>query len=71
VEVAGIDALGIFVPVDETDEVAPNRESLYVGIVFGPVSLGSRGGPGPEPSSIDTRAEAEQAEAGGLLRKIR
>jgi hypothetical protein len=45
-EVAGIDALGAFVPVDEADEVAPNRESLYVGIAFGPVSLGSRGGPG-------------------------
>jgi hypothetical protein len=69
--VAGIDALGIFVPVDETGEVAPNRELLYVGIAFGPVSLRSREGSGPDPSSVDTRSEAERAEAGGLLRQIR
>jgi Ca2+-binding RTX toxin-like protein len=70
-DVAGIDAFGIFIPVDETDEVAPNCELLYVGIALGPVSLESRDGSGPNLSSIDTRAEAEQAEADGLLRQIR
>lgn len=70
-DVAGIDAFGIFIPVEQTDEVAPNCELLYVGIPFGPVSQESRAGSGPDLSSIDTRAEAEQAEADGLLRQIR
>lgn len=70
-DVAGIDAFGIFIPVEATDEVAPNCELLYVGIPFGPVSQESRAGSGPDLSSFDARAEAEQAEADGLLRQIR
>jgi hypothetical protein len=76
-DIAGIDAFSIFAPVEEADEVAPNCESLYVGIPVGsggPIgSLGaeSRGDSGPDLPDIDTREEAERAEADGLLRQIR
>ena len=67
-DIVGIDDL-FFVPDGGADFVAPNCESLYVG-VLGSIPL-AQGGAGPDLSSIDTRAEAEQAEADGLLRQIR
>ncbi len=75
-DIAGIDDFSFFFPVEEADEVAPNCEVLYVGTfdfggTIGPVGAESRDDSGTDLSAIDTRAEAEQAEADGLLRQIR
>jgi Ca2+-binding RTX toxin-like protein len=73
-DIAGIDDFTIFIPVEEADFVAPNCEILYVGVpdfVIGPASAAARGESGTDLSAIDTRAEAEQAEADGLLKQIR
>jgi Ca2+-binding RTX toxin-like protein len=67
-DIAGIDDFS-FIPDGGADMVAPNCESLYVGVPGG--GSAAQGGAGPDLSSIDTRAEAEQAEADGLLRQIR
>jgi hypothetical protein len=70
-DVAGIDG-GFF--QEDTDEVAPNCELLYVRVPIGPgvpLSTEARGGDGPDLSSIDTRQETERAEAEGLLTQIR
>lgn len=74
---AGIDDFSIFIPVAGADFVAPNCEVLYVGVPMdnggttGPVGAASREQSGADLSAIDTRAEAERAEADGLLRQIR
>jgi len=73
-DIAGIDDFSIVIPVAEADFVAPNRELLYVGVpnfVIGPAGAAARGESGTDPSAIDTRAEAEQAETDGLLKQIR
>ena len=67
-DIAGIDDL-FFVPDGGADLVAPNCEQSYVGVPGGIPS--AQNGAGPDLSSIDTRAEAEQAEVDGLLRQIR
>jgi len=73
-DLAGIDDFTPIVPIAGADEVAPNCEALYVGVpdfVFNPASEGTRNDSGTTLSAIDTRAEAEQAEADGLLKQIR
>lgn len=74
-DVAGIDLdLDSSGPEIGGDEFALNCEALYVGIGPIPIVPGdptARGQSGTDLSAIDTRAEAEQAEAAGLLRQIR
>ena len=73
-DIAGIDDFTIFSPFEMADEVAPNCEVLYVGVPTGnggPASKGTPSDSGTNLSAIDTRAEAEQAAADGLLRQIR
>ncbi len=74
-DVAGIDDFSIFIPVAEADFVAPDCELLYVGVpdfVIGPAGEEeARDESGANLSAIGTRAEAERAEADGLLRQIR
>ena len=56
------------------EPVAENCEFVYVGrgpFPNGPFDPAARGGSGTDLSAIDTRAEAEQAEADGLLKQIR
>lgn len=74
-DVAGIDDFTIFSPLEGADEGAPNCDVLYVGVPLtgngDSASEGTRSDSGTNLSAIDTRAEAEQAEADGLLRRIR
>ena len=74
-DIAGIDDFSIFIPIGEADFVDPNRENFFVGVpdfVINPTGEeDARGASGTDLSAIDTRAEAEQAEADGLLRQIR
>lgn len=65
-------------PESDADEVAPNCESVYLGIEpvgpIGPpgaVGAAERSDSSTDLSAIDTVKEAAQAEADGLLRQIR
>jgi hypothetical protein len=59
------------------DQFSENCEFLYVGIgpipggIFGPASVESRGASSTNLQGIDTRAEAEAAEAEGMLKQIK
>ncbi len=74
-DVDGIDDFTIFSLLERVDEVAPSCEVLYVDVPIigngGLSSEGTRSDSGTNLSAIDTRAEAERAEADGLLRQIR
>jgi hypothetical protein len=75
-DVAGID-IELFEGSQRADQFSENCEFVYVGIgpipggIFGPASMESRGASSTDLQSIDTRAEAEAAEAEGLLKQIR
>ena len=64
-DVAGVDG---FIFGSESDQIAPNCEDLYFGV---PGGAAARDGSGIDLSAIETREEAEQVEAAGLLRQIR
>ena len=75
-DMAGVD-VDIFSQGEGADILLPTCELVYVGIgplpggPIGPAGAEARGESGTDLSAIDTRAEAEQAEADGLLKQIR